>query len=82
MKDGFHITIETIHIPNDVGKQENVSRMPTWSYMCSSLLLELVELKFLQVHSLPKELLSKRDVVHVDIVNDPVSAQVHVHIIL
>ena len=25
MKDGFHITIETIHVPNDVGKQENVS---------------------------------------------------------
>ena len=35
---------------------------------------------FLQVHNLPKELLSKRDVVQVDIVNDPVSAQVCVYI--
>ena len=25
MKDGFFIKIETIHVPNDIGKQENVS---------------------------------------------------------
>ena len=25
MKDGFYIKIETIHVPNDVGQQENVS---------------------------------------------------------
>ena len=24
MKDGFHITITTIHVENDVGKQDNV----------------------------------------------------------
>ena len=51
MKDGFHITIETIHVQDDTGGQENV-------------------------HKLPPELLSKRDVVHVDIVNDPVDAKV------
>lgn len=31
----------------------------------------------MQVHNLPKELLSKREVVHVDIVNDRVSQQVN-----
>lgn len=49
MKDGFHITIETIHVDNDKGLQANV-------------------------HKLPPEKLAKRDVVHVDIVNDSVSS--------
>jgi hypothetical protein len=35
-----------------------------------------------QVHNLPKELLAKRNVVHVDIVNDPVSQQVHVYLFI
>ena len=26
MKEGFYIIIETIHVENDVGKQENVSQ--------------------------------------------------------
>lgn len=30
MKDGFHITIETIHVGNDRGKQENVSDLPPY----------------------------------------------------
>jgi hypothetical protein len=49
MKDGFHITIITIHVDNDKGLQENV-------------------------HNLPPDKLAKRDVVQVDIVNDPVSS--------
>lgn len=48
MKDGFHITIETLHVANDDGKQANA-------------------------HKLPKEKLEKRDVINIDIVNDPVS---------
>jgi hypothetical protein len=51
MKDGFHITIITIHVDNDKGLQENV-------------------------HNLPPDKLAKRDVVQVDIVNDPVSSSV------
>ncbi|XP_064391749.1 phosphatidylinositol transfer protein alpha isoform-like isoform X2 [Halichondria panicea] len=49
MKDGFHITILTLHAENDKGEQANV-------------------------HNLPKAKLDKRDVVHVDIVNDHVSS--------
>ena len=41
-------------------------------YMC----IVIIFFVLIQVHNLPKELLSKRNVVHVDIVNDPVSAQV------
>ena len=49
MKDGFHITIETIHVPNDVGKQENVSPshvhmecMTIW-FVCSIYKLDIVK---------------------------------------
>ena len=51
MKDGFHITITTIHEENDCGKKENI-------------------------HDLPKEKLSKREVIHIDIVNDHVDDRV------
>ncbi|XP_003387142.1 PREDICTED: phosphatidylinositol transfer protein alpha isoform-like [Amphimedon queenslandica] len=46
MKDGFKITIESIHIADDRGLQENV-------------------------HNLPPDLLKLREVVTIDIVNDP-----------
>lgn len=29
MKDGFHITIKTIHVENDLGQQENVHKLPS-----------------------------------------------------
>lgn len=46
MKDGFKLTIETVHAP-DRGTQENA-------------------------HQLPPELLKLREVVNIDIANDPV----------
>ncbi|KAI2804359.1 hypothetical protein BLOT_003341 [Blomia tropicalis] len=46
MKDGFKLTIETVHAP-DRGIQENV-------------------------HQLPPELLKQREVIYIDIANDPV----------
>lgn len=47
MKDGFHITIETMHIADDKGTTENAL-------------------------NLPPELLAKREVIYVDMVNDPI----------
>jgi len=46
MKDGFKLTIETVHAP-DRGTQENA-------------------------HKLPPELLKLREIVNIDIANDPV----------
>ena len=40
MKDGFHITIETIHVPNDIGQQENVSHLAVAT--CSVYILLLL----------------------------------------
>lgn len=50
MKDGFKLTIETVHAP-DRGIQENV-------------------------HQLPPELLKQREVIYIDIANDPVQQSV------
>lgn len=47
MKDGFKLTIETVHAP-DRGIQDNA-------------------------HQLPPELLKQREIVNIDIANDPVS---------
>ena len=73
MKDGFHITITTIHVDNDKGEQPNVSYtslVHILFYQCSTSSL------LLQIHNLPPDKLAKRDVVHVDIVTDPVSSGV------
>ena len=74
MKDGFHITITTMHVENDRGLQENVSCfIDQVSDCCTEMNLFLL---CPQVHDLPSDKLSKRDVIHVDIVNDPVSSSV------
>ena len=49
MKDGFHITIETIHVPNDVGQQENVSQ--SYMYIVSIVLhVRIHDCRFAGIH--------------------------------
>lgn len=50
MKDGFHLIIESMHIADDLGQQENAL-------------------------GLTPEQLAKREVVHIDIVNDPIEGR-------
>ena len=80
MKDGFQITITTMHVENDKGQQENVSCfIDQVSYSHTEISKENILLNLLlwpQVHNLPRDKLSKRAVIHVDIVNNPVASSV------
>ena len=80
MKDGFQITITTMHVENDKGQQENVScfiDQVSYSHTeISNEKLLLNPLLWPQVHNLPSDKLSKREVIHVDIVNDTVASSV------
>lgn len=71
MKDNFVIMIESFHI-GDVGNQHNVSNTRFDEY------LQLFTLSFVfchkQVHELPPDKLKIREVVHIDIANDPVGS--------
>ena len=53
MKEGFHVTIISMHVDNDNGKLDNV-------------------------HELDEKQLAKREIVPIDIVNDPVDPRVSV----
>ena len=51
MKDGFYVTIISMHVDNDNGKLDNV-------------------------HELDEKQLAEREIIRVDIVNDPIDPRV------
>ncbi len=57
MKDGFHITIETIHVPNDKGLQHNVSKRSPVVRVMIAYLFVLLRCTIYQKKSFPKEML-------------------------
>lgn len=71
MKDNFVIMIESFHIGDD-GNQHNVSAIEPRRVLISSLLTWLPSRE--QVHELPPDKLKIREVVHIDIANDPISS--------
>ena len=42
MKENFEISIETMHVDNDDGTQDNVSTTQNLSYLCLILVLSLL----------------------------------------
>ncbi|KAG8234848.1 hypothetical protein J437_LFUL014697 [Ladona fulva] len=74
MKDKFVIVIESLHLPDGGNRENNPGYMKDNFYiMIESLHIADQGLQH-NVHELPPEKLKIRDVVHIDIANDPVSS--------
>ena len=69
MKENFVICIESLHLP-DKGHQDNVSGAKGNAGTCRTHVSCFLSL---QVHELSGDKLKQRDVVFIDIANDPVS---------
>lgn len=69
MKDNFVIMIESFHI-GDVGNQHNVSTIEIWRVFSRLRSFSFDK----QVHELPPDKLKMREIVHIDIANDPVAS--------
>ena len=82
MKDGFHITLTSKHYENDFGEQENVCKT---ACVCTVTVVAINDCIYssdfkwyilFQVHNLTEEELKRREVVIIDIVNDPFDSRV------
>ncbi|KAG7164156.1 Phosphatidylinositol transfer protein alpha isoform-like 2, partial [Homarus americanus] len=72
MKEGFYITIETLHAPDDGELENNPGYMKKNFVICIETLHAAEASTLDNAHRLTGEKLKIRDVVTIDIANDPV----------